>query len=164
MQGKKLKQIDIILENCEVITVPIEQVHHFYANNITNDDIWLNETTETLDTMFYTDELGIALRQEANVELKQDYENGIFDDCKVFDRLTRHNDITHIDLIFTDNTNMYLSVPYEEENPAVLGSPNLFQSSRMNGNGELEIIISNKQDNSNALDYCNDIVGKEGST
>lgn len=145
MQGKKLKQIDIVLENCEVISVPIERVHHFYANNITND-IMLNEITETLDTVFYTDELEIILKQEANVELKQDYENGIFDDCKVFDRLTRHNDITHTDLIFTDDTNMYLSVPYEEENPAVLGSPNLFQSSRMNGNGELEIIISNKKE------------------
>ncbi len=141
MQGKKLKHINIVLENCEVISVPIEQVHHFYANNITNN-IGLNEITETLDTVFYTDELEIVLRQEANVELKQNYDNGIFEDCKVFDRLTRHNDITHIDLIFTDDTNMYLSVPYEEENPAVLGSPNLCQYSEMNGNGELRINIS----------------------
>lgn len=145
MQGKKLKQIDIVLENCEVISVPIEQVHHFYANNITND-IWFNEDDETLDTIFNTDEFEIILKQEANVELKQDYKNGIFEDCKVFDRLTRYRDITHIDFIFTDDTNLYLEVPYEEENPAVLGSPNLFQSSRMNGNGELEIIISNKKE------------------
>lgn len=163
MQGKKLKQIDIVLENCEVMKVPIEQIAHLYADNITND-IWLNEDDETLDTIFNTDEFKITLKQEANVELKQDYENGIFDDYKVFDRLTRYRDITHIDFIFTDDTNLYLEVPYEEENPAVLGSPNLFQSSRMNGNGELEIIISNKQDNSNDLYYCNDIVGKEGST
>lgn len=141
MQGKKLKQIDIVLENCEVIRVPIEQVHHFYANNITNN-IGLNEDDETLDTISRTDELDIILGQEANIELKHDYDNGIFDDCKVFDRLTRHNDITHIDLIFTDDTNMYLSVPYEEENPAVLGSPNLCQYSEMNGNGELRINIS----------------------
>lgn len=141
MQGKKLKQIDIVLENCETIKIPIEQVHHFYANNITNN-IGLNEIAETLDTVFYTDELEIVLRQEANVELKQDYENGIFNDCKVFDRLTRHSDITHIDLIFTNDTNMYLSVPYEEENPAVLGNPNLCQYSEMNGNGELRINIS----------------------
>ena len=141
MQGKKLKQIDIVLENCEVISVPSERVHHFYANNITND-IWLNEDDENLDTISRTDELEIVLRQEANVELKQDYKNGIFSNCKVFDRLTRHNDITHIDLIFTDDTNMYLSVPYEEENPAVLGSPNLCQYSEMNGNGELRINIS----------------------
>ena len=141
MQSKKLKQIDIVLENCEVISVPIERVHHFYANNITNN-IGLNEITETLDTVFYTDELEIVLRQEANVELKQDCENGIFNDCKVFDRLTRFNDITHIDLIFADDTNIYLSVPYEEENPAVLGSPNLYQYSEMNGNGELRINIS----------------------
>lgn len=141
MQSKKLKQIDIVLENCETIKIPIEQVHHFYANNITND-IWLNEDDETLDTISRTDELEIILRQEANVELKQDYENGIFDDCKVFDRLERFNDITHVDLIFTDDTNMYLSVPYEEENPAILGSPNLCQYSEMNGNGELRISIS----------------------
>lgn len=141
MQSKKLKQIDIVLENCETIKIPIEQVHHFYANNITNN-IGLNEINETLDTVFYTDELEIVLRQEANVELKQDYENGIFNDCKVFDRLTRHNDITHIDLVFIDDTNIYLSVPYEEENPAVLGSPNLCQYSEMNGNGELRINIS----------------------
>ena len=139
MQGKKLKQIDIVLENCEIIKIPIEQVHHFYANNITND---IGLITETLNIMFYTDELEIVLRQEANVELKQNYDNGIFNDCKVFDRLTRHNDITHIDLIFTDDTNMCLSVPYEEENPAVLGSPNLCQYSEMNGNGELRINIS----------------------
>ena len=163
MQGKKLKQIDIVLENCEVISVPIEQVHYFNANNITND-IWLNVGNDTLDMIFRTDEFDIILRQEANIELKQDYKNGIFEDCKVFDRLTRYRDITHIDFIFTDDTNLYLEVPYEEEHPAVLGSPPLFQSSRMNGNGELEIIISNKQDNPNDLDYCNDIVGKEGST
>ena len=144
MQGKKLKKIDIVLENCEIIRIPIEQVSHFYANNITND-IWFNEDNDTLDTIFRTDEFNIILRQEANVELKQDYKNGIFEDCKIFDRLTRYRDITHIDFIFTDDTNLYLEVPYEEENPAVLGSPNLFQSSRMNGNGELEIIISNKE-------------------
>lgn len=141
MQGKKLKQIDIVLENCETIKIPIEQVHHLYANNITND-IWFDVNNETLDTISRTDELEIILRQEANVELKQDYENGIFNDCKVFDRLERFNDITHIDLIFTDDTDMYLSVPYEEENPAALGSPNLCQCSEMNGNGELRINIS----------------------
>lgn len=140
-QGKKLKQIDIVLENCEVISVPIEQVHHFYANNITND-IWFNIDSDTLDTIFRTDEFGIILRAKANVELKQDYENDIFEDCKVFDRLERFNDITHIDFIFTDDTNMYLSVPYEEENPDALGSPNLCQCSEINGNGELRINIS----------------------
>lgn len=145
MQGKKIKQIDIVLENCEVIRIPIEQVHYFNANNITND-IWLNVENDTLDTIFRTDEFDIILRQEANVELKQDYKNGIFEDCKVFDRLTRYRDITHIDFIFTDDTNLYLEVPYEEENPAIFGSPNLFQSSKMNGNGELEIIISDKKE------------------
>ncbi len=145
MQGKQLKQIDIVLENCEVIRIPIEQVTHFNANNITND-IWLNVDNNTLDTIFRTDEFNIILRQEANIELKQDYKNGIFENCKVFDRLTRYRDITHIDFIFTDDTNLYLEVLYEEENPAALGSPNIYQQSRMNDNVELEIIISNKKE------------------
>lgn len=145
MQGKKLKQIHIVLENCEVIRIPIEQVRHFYSDNITND-IWFNEDDETLDTVFRTDEFCITLKAEADIELKQDYKNGIFEDCKVFYRLTRYKDITHIDFIFTDDTNLYLSVPYEEKNPAMIGSPNMCQSSRICENGDLEIIISDKKE------------------
>ena len=56
MQGKKLKQIDIVLENCEVISVPIERVHHFYANNITNDMRIIHNNLETQKTIPKTQE------------------------------------------------------------------------------------------------------------
>ena len=161
MQGKKLKQINNILENCEVISVPIERIGNFYFKNITKN-YWFDETDSELDTDYTTNEFYIVLPVKANIFLKADYQN-VFSDYKVFDRLTEYRDITHIDLIFTDDTSQYIAVPYEEENPAVLGSPNLYQKTRFLDGGDLEIFISSSKENLDSYDEMNNVTKKEGS-
>lgn len=161
MRNKKLKQIDIVLENCEVITIPVERISNFYFKNITTN-YWFDETDSEIDADYATDEFYIILPDEANIFLKADYQN-IFSDYKIFDRLTEYQDITHIDLIFTDGTSQYIAVPYEEENPAILGSPNLCQKSHILDNGDLEIFISSNKESLDDFNEISDIARKEGS-
>ena len=117
---KKLKYIDVVFENCEVYSIPAEGIYKLSLGDITHSlDVHVNGLSKytkpgELYTSSYTDFVWLALNKKG-METHSDWE-GMFqdNDCPLFAERVEGNDITHLDLIFEDNTNLYVGVPWED--------------------------------------------------
>ena len=135
MQDKEIKRIDIVFENCEVAEIPIEYVEFFTMHNIT-ESITYNIHN---NSSFTAEHFRIILKKEADVPTNI---CGIVEKAKAFERIQSWNDIAAVTLNYTDNTSRHIYVEYKEEHEGELGSPNILQCSRLNENGELDIIVT----------------------
>ncbi len=104
---KKLKEIRLIFENCESAAVPIKDIHGFGIGEITqhyyscNIDEGSGGQSATYFWMNFKD-------------LKNQKYKGWPDEKKdksLLDRL-RYGDVTHIDIVYKDKTNVYIGVPW----------------------------------------------------
>ena len=118
--NKKLKCIDVVFENCEVYNIPADGIYKLSLGNISYSlDVHVNGLSKythpgELYASAYTDFVWLALNKKG-MEVYSDWEGMWPDnDCPLFAERVECNDITHLDLIFEDNTNLYLGVPWED--------------------------------------------------
>ncbi|MNW58656.1 hypothetical protein D3C74_365350 [compost metagenome] len=105
---KNIKYIDIVLENCEVIRVKKEHIYCLSLSNITRSihHSSLNNTLEFIEAK------GTFIK----LLLQGNYMDAFLDpenwkpDYLPFSRLQEHHDITHVDVIYEDDSNEYISV------------------------------------------------------
>jgi len=136
---KNITALELILENCEKIRFPAKYIKWLsvedvsrgfnYSNGSYNEHIKANEVTITINTNAntadaYSDDFPLPERKLP------------------FDRIIRHNDITHIEVAYNDNTTEYISVSWEdnEDNEDI----NINQASSLNFCDDLSISISPK--------------------
>ena len=114
---KKLKSIDIVFENCEVYTIPAIGIHRMSVGNLDfSFDVHVNglserETPGEIFDECSTDFVSLILNEQA-FDCKSAWEE-MFECYSLKERLAM-NDITHFDFNFTDGTNLYVSVPWED--------------------------------------------------
>lgn len=101
--NKKYKRIDIVFENCESIEIPSEDINLFYAElgNKTMFTNWsCNRKNKNSFIIGHTnaDFISMAIKLK---DLSEEHKKYL---------LTR-KDITHIDIIYSDNSNEYIRVP-----------------------------------------------------
>lgn len=120
LADKKLASVDIVLENCEVYNIPADGIYKLSVGDINfSFDVHVNGLSKYTQpgemwTQAYTDFVWIALNKKGmNVEsgwadMFEDDEN------KPFYERVQANDITHLDFIFDDGSNLYVSVPWED--------------------------------------------------
>ena len=89
---KALKEIDIVFENCDAVKVFAGNIQYFNLKGITS---WHH--CGGLSYSAISIQLGIKKC-----------------DSKTWEELINRKDITHIHLYYTDNTDYYISVPYQE--------------------------------------------------
>lgn len=128
---RTLKAIDLVLENCEVITIAADNIELFYANNIERSISFRDGTyNETISAK----EIGILISTAANVDAA--YTDRWKENRPLpFDRLTKFNDISHFDVHYQDGSNKYIQVHWDgdlDDNPC--------QTSKIDSEG-LHIII-----------------------
>lgn len=104
-----VKYIDLVFENIDVIRLKPEQIEWFYIGGI-NRNIFFNGIQIIKDVS--CNEFVIEIKDPKSIE---HLEHG-FNEYKtnVFDRL-QGNDLTHIDIVYSDDTNEHISIPYTEE-------------------------------------------------
>ena len=102
----KVKQIDIVLENCEVFKVPIEHIDISATGIKRNISTWNSDGT-VLDELSADKVILIINSGAFNITSN-------FDES-LLDRITKHQDISHIDIIYDDGTNDYVAVPWGDE-------------------------------------------------
>jgi hypothetical protein len=105
---RSVSRIDIVLENCEVIGVPAENVGEMRISGIsrTISRIAVNSINETTRCKEFFIELLPSANETAAFQLTFD------DGFLPFERLTLHHDICAIDVIYDDGTNEYIYVPW----------------------------------------------------
>lgn len=120
--NKQLASIDIVFENYEIYNIPADGIYKLSVGNIKYSfDVHVNglskyTTPGEMWTYAYTDFVWLALNKKGmNVDsgwadMFEDEEN------KPFCERVKANDITHLDFIFDDGSNLYVSVPWEDGN------------------------------------------------
>lgn len=100
---KDLKSIDVVYENCEVTSIPAENIDIF---DITLGDRWMwhNFSCKDKHNNPYIVGHTCAKRIWLCVKLK-----GLSEENKGY--LRRRKDITHIDIMYADGTHEYVRVP-----------------------------------------------------
>lgn len=115
---KKLESLDVVFENCEVYTVPADGIHRMSVGEISSSlTVHVNglskwEEPGALSDWFYTDYISLMLN-EKGMNTHSCWEE-MFNDCQLLKDRIKGQDITHFDLNFTDNTHLYIGVPWED--------------------------------------------------
>ena len=95
---QKLNSVKIIFENCEALTIPAEDILHIEINNISKNYSFLDGWCH-VDSINNADKAIIFISKDANT---CKYFNVMFSNITPFERMTRYNDITHLNLRYED--------------------------------------------------------------
>jgi len=98
---EQINGIDIVFENCEVISIPMTDVLYISLGGIT-ENIWTNN-------LFGKESCELTLKKTAqsaciNIRNKSKY-----------DRINQYQDITHIDFIKDNESILYLDIKWNED-------------------------------------------------
>lgn len=125
----KLKAIDIVFENCEVVHIPIEYLFFLSLNKITMSlRVDFGRVTGSINS----ESTKIVLKSSAN-DLHTDMEPNM----KLFDRIMEHNDIAAVDLITDNDESTYYYVDWCWDNDY----RNSYQHNKIMENGDLVVYI-----------------------
>ena len=143
-----VKKIDLVLENCEVITIDAENIGWCDIRNI-QFSIWGNSCK--IEDFSSCEELIVELYPKANIEYMPFGPYAPVGEMskkeKAFDRLMRYNDITSC-IVTYDDRKSEIYVPWEDDDMS--GESNKLQSHYLSKNGALYIYIGN---DGKALDH-----------
>lgn len=141
LDNKIFESIDIVFENCEVFTVPAIGVERAHFGDLTcnlslhyNGEKYASKKGELM-SMVYTDFASIVLNRRGRKVL------GGFDGKDTLENRLKHNDITHIDVNFTDNTHLYIGTPWGGDDDYYNAAMHVFK-----GDYLLEILLDEKAD------------------
>lgn len=95
---QKLNSVKIIFENCEALTIPAEDILHIEINNISKNYSFLDGWCH-VDSINNADKAIILISKDANT---CKYFDIMFSSITPFERMTRYNDITHLNLRYED--------------------------------------------------------------
>lgn len=109
MDKKEIKQVDIVFENCEVGVVPIDCIEKLIVSDI-SESFSLDSSDKLSRDMSCKE--AVLLLNKKGMELS--IVDIFYQEELLIDRLQRM-DVTHLDIIFTDDTNLYITVPWGEE-------------------------------------------------
>ena len=130
---KTFTKLEIGLENCEVITIPVKNVKVSF-------DV-VSQSVITLDSEIFerVNVDNVKLHLNSNFKYNPFNQAG---ETTVFDRLTEHNDITSLTFKYADGTYSPEYRPiYSEDENSELGEENEYQSVEYKTEDELIINI-----------------------
>lgn len=130
-----MKEIRILLENCDVITIDSQHVQFLdmeHINKVSPDVNIICQTTRQLCT---ADRITLILSKNANLPHR---EFGVFDETTVFKRLTKRRDIVSLTIVYEDGKEVTYYVSYDE---FAHGFDNKLQTMELDDNGNLIIKI-----------------------
>lgn len=153
--SKRIKEIEFVFENCEVIRFKLEELGEFHIGKITEsiDRVALNSIAKSR----IADDIAIEIFKKAQFKPSV-MESG--EDTDYFKRISEFHDITHFNLIYTDDTEDYIGVVWEDAGNDEI---NAYQKEMYSELGNFYIIISSDktkdfkdyfdEDEINNLDY-----------
>lgn len=138
---KEISAIELLFENCETLRLGINVLGDVYLGKI-NPEIARIACNSIAERVF-VDEVALEIFSEAE-------ELGVWtpewgNHNSKLGRIAFHNDITQIEILYSDGSSKTYFIDYEEESEA-LGAPNINQKSYISSLGNLYIVISKEKD------------------
>lgn len=113
-----MKEIRILLENCDTITVDGKDVKFLDMEHISKLPQDINIVCQTTREMCTTDRVTLILSKDANLPHR---EFGVFDETTVFKRLMKRRDIVSLTIVHEDRKEVTYHGPYDE-NERLIGN------------------------------------------
>ena len=111
-----MKELRILLENCDTITVDGKDVKFLDIEHISklpqDINIICQTTGQGSRELCATDRVTLILSKDANLPHR---EFGVFDETTVFKRLMRRRDIVSLTIVYEDGKEVSFSGPYDED-------------------------------------------------
>jgi hypothetical protein len=134
---KNVKAIELQFENCEVIQLPFNVLGNVYLGPISTEIARI--ASNAICEINSISDVALEIFSEAN-ELGGKI--AFFNENKtILERIYEYDDITHINIIYDDDSSVTYSVDYLEEG-GCLGARNTVQKSMFSKLGNLYIVIS----------------------
>jgi hypothetical protein len=106
MNEHKIKKIELVLENCEVIDVPGDNIERFLTGQIKHG---IHAQDNSCWTYYYTDYCSLKVKTKTDSFIWSN--EGVSGEQTALGRL-RLRDITNLDIIYDDDSHLYLGVPW----------------------------------------------------
>lgn len=130
---KDIKGVEIIRENCDVISIDSADIDRIYFSEI-KSDAYVDATGRWMKAQF-AETIYIKLKSSAN---KDHYELGCIDfERAIFELLEEFNDIAGIEIYFSDDTSEYIQAQWSGEDL----QGNVYQHNYIDEDGNLYIGI-----------------------
>ena len=131
MKDKLIKELHLVFENCEGAVISIKDILVYSFQDIQNSMCKGCCSIEGSVDFYRRINSGfIIFKDLENLNYKS---WGDDKNKSLFDRLTKHSDITNIDIIYNDGTSDYINVPWKS---VINRYRNLFQNIKKNKYGE----------------------------
>lgn len=130
-----MKELRILLENCDTITVDGKDVKFLDMEHISKLPQDINIICQTIREPCATDMVTLILSKDANLPHR---EFGVFDETTVFKRLMRRRDIIALTIVYEGGKEVTYYVSYDEFE---CGFDNKLQTTELDDNGNLVIKI-----------------------
>lgn len=135
----KIKELVIVLENCEVVYVPNQNIGVLEINDIKTGVFKYNSNAVTKDLS--SDEVYIEVINPNSFKISSFSYDEKEETPTCLERILKFPDITAITLEYDNNTNETISVLWNEEDEY----NNKYQKAVVSKNGNLHILISDKE-------------------
>lgn len=146
---KEVKAIEVIFENCESFKI---KKHLLLAFDI--GDIHTHICRYACNFIGRYQLAGRVVLEISKEIEKEDYHlfgmDSKFEKSGKYKRLCNYNDITHVNVIYDDDSTEEFSVNYHEEQEGILGAENINQKTVVGKNGNIYIVI---EEGSEISDY-----------
>lgn len=113
-----MKELRILLENCDTITVDGKDVKLLDMEHISKLPQDINIVCQTTREMCTTERVTLILSKDANLPHR---EFGVFDETAVFERLMKRSDIVALTIVYDDGKEVTCYGPYDE-NERLIGN------------------------------------------
>lgn len=113
-----MKELRILLENCDTITVDSKDVKFLDMEQISKLPQDINIICQTIGQICTTDRVTLILSKDANLPHR---EFGVFDETTVFKRLMRRRDIVALTIVYEGGKEVTYHGPYDE-NERLIGN------------------------------------------
>lgn len=136
---KEVKEIQLVLENCEVIYVPVKVIGQINIEGLSRSIY--RQACNSISDSEECDEFVIQIHRSFDTS---EHGSGFTKDDKTlpFKRISDYSDITAIVVKYEDDSEEYIFVPWNEESEY----ENTYQKNLINEWGDLYIVISKKKD------------------
>ena len=143
---QEIKYIQIGLENVEVINIDVNNIDYMSLHGIADRDT-ISRCDKKIDRSKYCQSLHICINKKVD---KKYPTYGGSSDLTVFERLSKFNDIVDITYLDGDKNRLEsIYVPWRDkvaDNSWFSGETNLNQSSKIDKDGNLEIIVKGEHE------------------
>lgn len=136
--SEKVQKVVLALENCEVISIPAENIEYMYVEGF-DETCHFSKYEKTMHKHKQARFFQINIDKDANI-LENTEKDFNIDEMLPFERIMRHRDIAQIHIEYENGENEWFFAPWEGDDYT-----NQLQDAKMNDKGDMLVIQCGKR-------------------